>query len=950
MNLFLAIAALALSGWKGETVSFRFDATNVSGGVYAPRWEKSPAGWDVKGGVMRGVRYLTKVHGTEYGFAPDRVEWNGVTNLPPNGICIAVGQVKIPADAQTGDYELSFGGRDVRLRVVNRTLPSPKDWKTFTSGFWHHPWALARVTKTTPWTPEHFEAMRPFLDYTAALGVRTIMTTICDLPWNHQCFDPNWTMVRHVRNGGAPGEGGTGEWSFDYTVFDKWVEFNLETGNGPNIYCYALCPWDYELWYHDESGRPWHFNARPGTKEFDEYWTPFLVDFRRHLIGKGWFDKTYLASDERDPSDVKAFMGLLRRVAPDFRVLASACGSPELFSGFRMGGYDQILTTIDEDFLDQAHRTVAAGGLVDYYVCCSPERPNTFVDSDPDDAFWLPVFAAANGLSGFVRWTIDSFPENAMEDATYACWPSGDTFLVYPDGSPSWRYLGLLNGFQNAEKWRIVRSEGGEAASRLGEVGIRYNVQHGLNKQDGDFRELIEDTLSILNDREGSVRNLAERDVEDGIGRIRKIAVANGYELTETAVTAGCLRVSYVLRPTAESFIRCQVALPIDARWSGRFWGFGNGGAAGEVDVDLAFAANGDVAVHTDMGTSRGVYGKPEVVRDFGWRATHLMTVSGKELAKAFFGRAPDKCYFHGSSTGGGQAFHEVLRFPEDYDGVLAYVPANTRIPLHVYFAWTLRNLKDADGKDVFRPEELAAVEQAAIDWFADKDVPSARGKYLTDTRYSPETEKAIVDLALRKVPSLSEGDKIARLHRIFEGPVINGMHVHAGVPFSASISGGAGNQWMLRWFVGPERTLHAVTDAELQKWMDEWGRDCDACGEGFAKFAARGGKLIVVGGLEDSVVPYQSMIDWYERATRECGGRKQVENACRLYLMPGREHGQGRGCGGIVGDRGVLVRWVENGIAPFEIESPLREGGTLTVKPYPYEWSCRERNDSKSF
>ena len=499
MTMLLAAAAVSLGGWKGETVSFRFDHTSAAGGEYLPRWEHAPKGWTVQGGVMRGVRYLTEVHGTEYGYAPDRVEWNGATNLPPNGSCIAVGQVKIPADAKAGEYRLRFGGRDVTLAVADRTLPPPKEWKTFVGGYWHHPWALARVTKTQPWSKEHFEAMRPFMKYTADMGLKIIMCTVCDLPWNHQCYDPNWTMIRHVRHGGKPGFGGTGKWSFDYTVFDKWVEFCLETGNGPFISCYTLCPWDYELWYHDESGRPWHFNAKPGSKEFEEYWTPFLVDFRKHLKEKGWFEKTYLSSDERDPADVKACMDLLRRVAPDFRVNASGNGDPKVFEGFTLGSYNQIMSTIDDAFLARARKMVAEGRNVLYYVCCAPTKPNTFVDSDPDDAFWLPVFAAAKGLSGFSRWTFDSFPENAMEDATYACWPSGDTFFVYPNGDPTWRYLNLLNGYQNGEKWRILSAEGGETAAALAELGRRYDVKSALNKKDGDFRELIADTLKVLN-------------------------------------------------------------------------------------------------------------------------------------------------------------------------------------------------------------------------------------------------------------------------------------------------------------------------------------------------------------------------------------------------------------------------------------------------------------------
>ena len=429
-----------------------------------------------------------------------------------------------------------------------------------------------------------------------------------------------------------------------------------------------------------------------------------------------------------------------------------------------------------------------------------------------------------------------------------------------------------------------------------------------------------------------------DADVE----RLRRAAQEASYEITQLKAEPDHVFVEYVIRPTSESFIRCQLALPVSSeKWNGRLWGFGNGGAAGGVRVNVDVAKRGSAAVHTDMGSSKGVHGKPEVMRDFGWRATHLMTESAKVLVRACLGSAPSKSYFIGGSTGGGQGFHEALRFPEDYDGVIAYVPANTRIPLHVYFAWNLRLMNDAEGRPVFSKAELKAVEDAAIEYFADKDEPWARGRFLSDSRYTPEREKGILAVAKKRCPSLDTPDKLERLHKMFYGPVIEGRHVHSGVPFSAAMEPAAGNQWMLQWYLGPGRALHTVTDAELAAWLREWGPDCDACGEGFAAFAKRGGKMIVIGGLEDSIVPYPSMIEWYERAAKETGGAEALENACRLYLLPGRAHGKGRGCGGIIGDCDLIVDWVEKGVRPNEVKSDLKPGETLTVKPYPCYFSA---------
>ena len=74
-----------------------------------------------------------------------------------------------------------------------------------------------------------------------------------------------------------------------------------------------------------------------------------------------------------------------------------------------------------------------------------------------------------------------------------------DTFFVYPNGDPSWRYLNLLNGYQNGEKWRILVAEGGETAAALERLSARYDAQKAMKKKDGDFAELLSDTLALLN-------------------------------------------------------------------------------------------------------------------------------------------------------------------------------------------------------------------------------------------------------------------------------------------------------------------------------------------------------------------------------------------------------------------------------------------------------------------
>ncbi len=52
------------------------------------------------------------------------------------------------------------------------------------------------------------------------------------------------------------------------------------------------------------------------------------------------------------------------------------------------------------------------------------------------------------------------------------------------------------------------------------------------------------------------------------------------------------------------------------------------------------------------------------------------MTVVGKALTTAFYGKGPRYSYFIGGSTGGRQGFMEAQRYPEDYDGIFYGCPS----------------------------------------------------------------------------------------------------------------------------------------------------------------------------------------------------------------------------------------------------------------------------------
>jgi feruloyl esterase len=122
--------------------------------------------------------------------------------------------------------------------------------------------------------------------------------------------------------------------------------------------------------------------------------------------------------------------------------------------------------------------------------------------------------------------------------------------------------------------------------------------------------------------------------------------------------------------------------------WNGRYQATGGGGlAAGFGDAILAGqVGNGYAASTTDGGPTldhtidpqSGVWAlKAEALQlNLAWRSIHDMAVVSKDAIKQFYGSEPHFSYWHGCSQGGRQGYAAAAKYPHDFDGILATVPA----------------------------------------------------------------------------------------------------------------------------------------------------------------------------------------------------------------------------------------------------------------------------------
>ena len=83
-----------------------------------------------------------------------------------------------------------------------------------------------------------------------------------------------------------------------------------------------------------------------------------------------------------------------------------------------------------------------------------------------------------------------------------------------------------------------------------------------------------------------------------------------------------------------------------------------------------------------------------QLQEDFAHRSMNLMSVVGKQVAKAFYAKDPVRAYWYGCSTGGRQGLMMAQRYPAAYDAILAGAPAIHWDRFQAYQIWPQLTMK----------------------------------------------------------------------------------------------------------------------------------------------------------------------------------------------------------------------------------------------------------------
>ena len=399
--------------------------------------------------------------------------------------------VQVPQNAKPGTYkgevELAVNGKKTRygysVKVLDRMLPAPKEW-AFHLDLWQNPYAIARVHDVELWSNEHFDVLRPYMLKLASAGQKAITATLIDRPWDGQTYDPFGSMVTWVKKA-------DGTWWYDFTIFDRWVEFMMSCGIDKEITCFSMIPWKLSFRYYDQATHSHkNINCAPGEEAYTQFWGGMLSAFSAHLKEKGWFEKTFISMDERSLQQMQAAIKVIKEYAPGMKISMAGNYHPEIEADIYDYCLDIYAYGAYTPELLAARR--AQGKVSTYYTCCSAEYPNLFTFSDPADAAFIALEALAKDLDGYLRWAYNSWTVTPEEDSRFTAWPAGDTYVIYPFSISSVRWERLIQGIQLFEKYRILLAEA-KAAGNAQRVAELEQLLHSV-----DIKKISTDSEAIV--------------------------------------------------------------------------------------------------------------------------------------------------------------------------------------------------------------------------------------------------------------------------------------------------------------------------------------------------------------------------------------------------------------------------------------------------------------------
>lgn len=454
---------------------------------------------------------------------------------------VYTGTLSVSADGAASLLKFTY-----RINVQNAELPDADTFAdTFDIELWQYPYSSAEYYNVDPFSERHLELMRSSMLKYKEIGGHAVTASIVEEAWNGQTYSKNDvhypSMVKWTKNS-------DGSFHYDYTDFDKWIEFNKSLGLGDKIVLYSIAPWHNSFTYWEGSTLKYE-SFTPGNARYTAVWKDFLQNLTEHLMAKGWFDESYIGIDERgfnteafDLIDsVKNIHGESLKTAGAMDGFVNKKALAMRVTDLNVG--DSAAAAHPEDFQKLLEDREKKGLRTTLYSC-TEHKPGNFSLSAPVESYWSIVNAGKMGTAGFLRWAYDAWVEEPLKDATHNAFEPGDCFLIYPDeknaaepeSKSSVRLEKMAEGLRDVNKLMLMEREVPALSGEIEELyaGIATTASAGRTYLTDAEKTRLASEMDAF---KAGVAEITEKYVERkaaGTNEIESLAIAEGARIEMT--------------------------------------------------------------------------------------------------------------------------------------------------------------------------------------------------------------------------------------------------------------------------------------------------------------------------------------------------------------------------------------------------------------------------------
>ncbi|KAK7063619.1 carboxylic ester hydrolase [Favolaschia claudopus] len=404
-------------------------------------------------------------------------------------------------------------------------------------------------------------------------------------------------------------------------------------------------------------------------------------------------------------------------------------------------------------------------------------------------------------------------------------------------------------------------------------------------------------------------------------------------------ISADMCRVMLTVTTSARSHIVMETWLP--SNWTGRFLATGNYGIRGCIQFDdmaygasLGFATTGSDNGHSGQNGTEFL-NNPDIVDDFVFRALVTSVHVGKDITRAFFGRAVKKSYFLGCGTGGLQGWRMAQDFPDEFDGIVVTNPALAWTGLLSWNARFFPLIQNA-GAD-FPPRHLWPVVDDGILAQCDGLDGALDGILEEPSRCDFKPEALIC--APGQTASCLTSQQAATVRAVFSPLFARSSFMYPALQFGPrlleqvfEIYGGAqfviADDWYrFAVFNDPTFNTTIMTPDDILFAQRSNPGGINTFSGDISKFKKRGSKILHYQGQSGAFVSSHSSNQYYEMvAERMRMQPAALDEFYRFFRISGMDHcagGPGQELPSVDPDQNAvmsMVRWVEEGVAPNTI------------------------------